>query len=311
MKNKLFKLLGFTLTLLSFYYIYLSLQAIKIDWHTLVEIIKGKSVILILISLLVYLLVLFVSAIFWSFLIQCFSGVKKIEHKNLVAVYAKSNLGKYLPGNFMQFVGRNLLGFKLGYTHSILIISTIFEISYVLATGLILLTFMLLFNLSDVLLPIKYLSTSHVYLILSLISISIIIMNCFRQEIKSFIQKYKVIPRLRDSVIKGFMVFLLVYLFLGLANFLLICIFIPDCEISDYFNVLFAFLLSWIIGFIIPGAPGGIGIREAVFIFLLSPTYGVLAVSISALIFRLINLIGDVLFFMVFINSKETISHKS
>jgi uncharacterized membrane protein YbhN (UPF0104 family) len=55
-----------------------------------------------------------------------------------------------------------------------------------------------------------------------------------------------------------------------------------------------AYLVAWIVGFITPGAPGGLGVREAVFIALAGVS-GPLPVE-GALLGRLVSTLGDVLF---------------
>ncbi len=63
------------------------------------------------------------------------------------------------------------------------------------------------------------------------------------------------------------------------------------------------FALAWVLGFVVPGAPGGIGVREAVFVALLGTIdvdAGVAAaVSASVIIGRLQSIAGDVVVFVV------------
>ncbi len=55
-----------------------------------------------------------------------------------------------------------------------------------------------------------------------------------------------------------------------------------------------AYLVAWIVGFLTPGAPGGLGVREAVFIALAGVS-GPLPVE-GALLGRLVSTLGDLLF---------------
>lgn len=58
-----------------------------------------------------------------------------------------------------------------------------------------------------------------------------------------------------------------------------------------------AFMLSWVIGFLLPGAPGGLGVREAAFVALLSHAYVPSAMLAIALLCRLASVAADVLIF--------------
>lgn len=51
--------------------------------------------------------------------------------------------------------------------------------------------------------------------------------------------------------------------------------------------------LAWIVGFVVPGAPAGLGVREAALVTLLEPSIGLDAAAASALLFRIVTLSGD------------------
>ena len=71
-------------------------------------------------------------------------------------------------------------------------------------------------------------------------------------------------------------------------------------------SVLSAYILSWVAGFIVPGAPGGIGIREATLTLLLANVVPVDSALLAAVIFRFISIIGDfwgLLFAWIGVNS--------
>ena len=59
-----------------------------------------------------------------------------------------------------------------------------------------------------------------------------------------------------------------------------------------------AFLFAWIIGFITPGAPGGIGIRESVMLLVSAQEYAQ-AVMLFVLVTRLASILADVLAFLI------------
>jgi len=59
-----------------------------------------------------------------------------------------------------------------------------------------------------------------------------------------------------------------------------------------------AYLLAWCAGFVAPGVSAGIGVREAVLIFLLSGHVGVGEATALAIVMRLVTTLGDGLFFL-------------
>ena len=58
-----------------------------------------------------------------------------------------------------------------------------------------------------------------------------------------------------------------------------------------------AFALSWVVGFLLPGAPGGLGVREAAFVALLAHAYTPSALLAIALLCRLASVAADLLIF--------------
>jgi len=72
-------------------------------------------------------------------------------------------------------------------------------------------------------------------------------------------------------------------------------------DIKRAFQVLSIFSLSWLAGFLTPGAPAGIGVREAVMIALMEGIIGTSNSLIISVLFRLVTITGDVMmFFMPF-----------
>jgi hypothetical protein len=58
-----------------------------------------------------------------------------------------------------------------------------------------------------------------------------------------------------------------------------------------------AYAAAWVVGFVVPGASAGIGVREAVMIFGLAGLVGTPESIIIALLMRVATVVGDVLFF--------------
>lgn len=65
------------------------------------------------------------------------------------------------------------------------------------------------------------------------------------------------------------------------------------------FTFFSAYALSWLVGTITPGAPGGAGVREAMMIMILSSSLGEPASVVVALISRLVTVAGDVFFYFI------------
>lgn len=81
-------------------------------------------------------------------------------------------------------------------------------------------------------------------------------------------------------LLMGAMLHLLASWLLGLAG-------------ADYWLATGVFAVAWVAGFIVPGAPGGLGVREAILIAGLGPVYGEPGAVAVALLLRALSTIGD------------------
>jgi uncharacterized membrane protein YbhN (UPF0104 family) len=302
MKNNLIlKYIGYGLGLLSFYYIYLAIRDSELNWSVVQASIQGYDYFLILFSLTSYIVVMFIGSILWAWFIKISSPEQNSMIGSLILVHAKSNLAKYLPGNFMHIIGRNVLGGKIGYKNSKIFLATLFEMFYLVITGFLIVIFMYLNGMTQIHLNSMFLQNNlSQILIVSFAVILIMLLVLFRKKIISLIKSYN----LKDQIIKTWIIassgYIIAYLFLGMSNLFLFAVLTDNSiESMDYINILFVYVISWLLGFIVPGPPGGLGVREAIYILLLSSHYDLLIVTTLALLLRVMNILGDILYFLM------------
>lgn len=60
-----------------------------------------------------------------------------------------------------------------------------------------------------------------------------------------------------------------------------------------------AYAIAWLVGFLTPGAPAGLGVREFVFVLILGPAVGEPDALLAAGLLRLASLVGDVMAFLL------------
>ena len=66
-----------------------------------------------------------------------------------------------------------------------------------------------------------------------------------------------------------------------------------------YLQCVYLYSISWIAGFVIPGAPGGIGVRESVFVYISDNVISQPEAIFVILILRLSTTIGEVFSFII------------
>ena len=104
------------------------------------------------------------------------------------------------------------------------------------------------------------------------------------------------------NISKTYFFYFSFFLIAGLLLVFIVKIFI---EINFFISakIIIIFSIAWLAGFIIPGAPGGIGVREVVIIFFISPIIGEAQSTVVAIALRFITLLGD-LWFLIISNSR-------
>ena len=100
----------------------------------------------------------------------------------------------------------------------------------------------------------------------------------------------------------------------ALLYIICLCILGQPFTASLFFQVGGLFILSWSIGFLTPGAPGGLGVREAIMLMFLNDVLSQNLLLTSAILYRIICIIGDCLVFLlaqVFskLNKKPSMMH--
>ncbi len=73
--------------------------------------------------------------------------------------------------------------------------------------------------------------------------------------------------------------------------------FFPQSDLMPYSLHVAGYATAWVLGYITPGAPGGVGVREGVFLLLYSPYAGTAVAASMAVVLRIISTLGDGCFF--------------
>lgn len=311
MRNiKKLKVVGYAAMILSFAFIIKTFMGMDIDFKYLKS---PTKILVILILAVVMMLNFYLSAYSWKLIVEFFDNrEEKIPFLPVMDVYAKSNVAKYLPGNVMQFAGRNVLGSNLGISQFAMLAGTLIEILLLLITGTLMALIFFTKTFENV---IEFICSKALYknILIIMIIVGIVLLTV----LIFFISKKKVY---RDIIKKMFsinflkvLIKLLIFYFLGFivmgVVFYLSFTMIMGVEV-DFFLVMSSAIISWVVGYIIPGAPGGIGIREAILLMLLGGIIGKEIVAMGAIISRLISIISDLLslffdYFIIYVLKKN------
>ena len=227
-------------------------------------------------------------------LVKNVSGVLVTLPLGLV-VYTISNLYKYIPGGVMYVVGRNRLAVEteeLG--HPEVALSTVIEGALVAIAAILI----VVITVSDH--AVEYLREAELPVFMVFIIIAVLIIggsvlftlrNRIMDRLKKLFGHMQVLKPLVLLKRFGFAVILMT--FWG-GTFLATLVVMGQPMTLDLAStVIGLFLLSWVAGFLTPGAPSGLGIREMVMVTFMG---GVVndGILISAMfIHRVVAAVGD------------------
>ncbi len=246
------------------------------DWGTLAGLV-GLAV--------VYALSLFLVAFAWVMLIP--RGGTVPSARELIRVYGVTSIAKYLPGNVFHFAGRQIVGGRLGLSQAAMARATVVEslLSVAMALGVAVL-------MVDVGSESGVMSASWRAFIAMLV-VALVAMSLWLASRRSFVGGGVAALGARAVLFAGACAaafFLASAVIAVTTDALLVSTSGPSAAVGA------AYLFAWTIGYLVPGAPGGVGVREATLLGLLASTTAAPGILALALATRFITTLGDALF---------------
>ncbi|BAZ03402.1 lysylphosphatidylglycerol synthase transmembrane domain-containing protein [Calothrix sp. NIES-3974] len=230
----------------------------------------------------------------WTWILHSLN--QSVHSPEFVIVYLKTNIAKYLPGNVWHHYGRIVAAKNAEIPVSIATLSVILEPLLMAAAALI--TVVLLGR------PLALMGANLLFLLLQCVALAGILIGIhpfflnrvvnLAQKIKGSkaetnpqntyrIQRYPLRPLIGEF---GF-------LLLRGSGFILTIFAIAPLPIRQIPVLIATFSLSWLLGFIVPGAPGGIGVFEATAILLLRHRFSPALIIAAVGLYRLISIIAE------------------
>jgi len=245
----------------------------------------------------------------WRLLVQAISNVT-LSYRTALPVFVKANLMKYIPGNIFQYVGRNQLAIDQKLPHLEVAFATMLDVGLtVLSAGLISVIFLSSFvgELFRVHL-LEY--TVFIFLVLAVLLVLALLLFIFRKKIKVLFRQYRhfFTGKTVAKIIISLAYYLVVLLLSGLM-FLVVLTFILGEQLPfvQGFQLITAYTLAWLVGFVTPGAPAGIGIKELVMVSVTGNLLSYQTIALAMVIMRILMIIADILAFIMgrFVIAKE------
>ncbi|MGB2924843.1 MAG: hypothetical protein WBB82_06050 [Limnothrix sp.] len=236
------------------------------------------------------------AAAIWASILRIFAV--RISFFRAIQVYLKTNLAKYLPGNIWHFYGRMTKVVESGSSWGVASLSVLLEPLLLAAAASIIFILGVGANINEI-------STSPLLKLLIPAVLITILVGLQPRFFNPVIQKVSKGKTKDHEPVKltiypwqplcGEILFVLLR---GLS-FLLIWQAIAPLDISQAPKLIGVYSGAWLAGFIVPGAPGGLGVFETV-MFILLETIGQTGASegdilIILAIVRVVNTLAELL----------------
>jgi glycosyltransferase 2 family protein len=278
-------------------YVLSSLQIEDLRAH-----LSARTVLAVVLATLLYSLTVPISAFAWQRLLASLGHRQPFVRLN--AILLTTQAGKYLPGNVGQHLGRIGLALAQGIPAPVLVASMAYEVLLLMLAGVL------------VGLACGALSEPGLALLLQgrgaglVTAIALAVAGLAAIPLLGRCLPWLVakIARSRDLTVEplrtlgwktpslSIAIYALAYLVIGAATSLLAIGLFPGASL-DFALLTAAFAIAWVVGFVTPGAPAGIGVREALLLLMLGGSMGAVETSLLILALRIVTTLGDMLCF--------------
>jgi glycosyltransferase 2 family protein len=209
------------------------------------------------------------------------------------AVYGRTQIAKYLPGNVFHLVGRQVMGRRLGHRQGRLALASLLE------------ALLLMLIAAALSLPILWQWLDRDLLWILALAGPVLALMAARWACRhapalrdlatsaDHGPSPAVLRLLRAAALYGVFFLVVAAIFWVLA----LSVGDPSQPSIDLASSVSVVALAWLVGFATPGSSAGIGVREAVLIAALESSLGVATSGLIALALRLVTIAGDVVFF--------------
>jgi len=231
----------------------------------------------------------------WNWILADFG--QSVSSGWAISTYLKTNVAKYLPGNVWHYYGRITSAHGVGVPLEVATVSVLLEPILMLAAALLLTLVsgqQILAQFGIVALLLQAIGLVAILLILQPKALNPAIGWLKRAKQKatgdsSVHSKTEWVSSYPLKVLLGEILFLL----LRAMGFVLTMAAIASITLTQLPILLSGFSLAWLMGLVLPGAPGGLGVFEAVAVALLGPVFSPAIILSTAALYRLISVLAE------------------
>ena len=226
------------------------------------------------------------------------AGVNSVSIRDAIWFVGRTEVAKYLPGNAFHYIGRQLFARRFGWHPGAIFAVSLAEVAVVVAAastvGLVPQLWVKLPSagwLPEYLVPVVLVTA-----VLAPLAVLTIVPRATKRL--PFCHRIPLRGIRFWSSLTAYFIFLLFVLF-GSISLLVLFTFANQPPMGTaLLKLVAAFGISYLLGYLTPGAPGGIGIREAMLVLFLGQEFEPAIIAAVAILQRLANIFAELLLFV-------------
>lgn len=260
-------------------------------WHDLGSWRPDRTAIALLIGLpILYGVAMLLIGEAWHQLITGFAG-RPLDRRTTIASYGVTQVAKYLPGNVFHYVGRHLWLSRQGVAHKALALALAWETMLLAGSALAVAAVAVLLSAASP--PDIAGHPARFWALIVLVAGACVLAAML--SVPLWIGRLRPVMPPAEALLRAIAAYAA---FFAIQGVVFASLFLAVGSTPVLLAVGIAGL-SWLVGFLTPGAPGGIGSRELVLTTLAAPLVGTAAALILSALFRLTTTLGDVICFLI------------
>lgn len=275
------------------------LRGLAAHWAQIRQIpLDGRMVGTFAVAVLLYAATYLTAARSWQLVLRMLSA--PLAYRASLRILATSQFAKYLPGNVAHHVGRVVLAQRAGIRADVAVASLAVDTALVVvaaatcAIGALRLVRIALAQHGEALLRNVVIAGAIIFTV----GLLVFLLRPVRTRILHALRPLAGVLASghRRAAAEAYLQYLLNFA-LGAAALGVLLTALAGAHAVPWSGLVGVYAIAWLVGFLVPGAPAGIGIRESLLAVGLAPTLGS-GVAVAAIaLFRLATVFGDGLVF--------------
>lgn len=310
--KKYFRLLGILATLVAMIYFFaFAIQHYgtmpKIQWQFSAYMYVGVAVVF-------YLATFALGGGAWYLLLR--DTNEQVKLANILVIYSLSQFAKYIPGNVGHHIGRVALARDSGLKMTPVIFTMAIETGWIIVVSAFLAIAGLLMAGKDLMGMIPQVTSNWQILIVAIAAVLVPLLGAWTlnhwrpSTLRKLLGKEDIVMPGSSTLLSCFLLYSMNFFLIGLTiNLLAMGLF--NATGSSVLLLTGIYAIAWIAGFITPGAPAGLGVRDAILAATLTPLYGAGGALGLSVLLRVATIIGDGVAFSAALIVKKKVHSQS